>query len=221
MLNGSDRRPLPEALRQRLQEIPRREAVCRDVERLYRATLRRARSASGHDAARRDAAVDRHLESCARCREVYGTLFLALAEARRPLPARLASRLSALARKPETRLPLWIADVRYAAAVCYLVAALALGFAGDASALLRGATDAVGSKAQEWTASGESRGLEAWSTVRSQVGSGVGAGWHHLRRYGHLCERWLSDARRALGDSTRELLPDRDRSVEGENDGTT
>lgn len=37
MTNDPDRRPLPPALRQRLREIPRREVVCRDVERLYRA----------------------------------------------------------------------------------------------------------------------------------------------------------------------------------------
>ncbi len=231
MTNDPDRRPLPPALRRRLREIPRREVVCRDVERLYRATRARAWARRDCDTAARgaaesegrgaaDRAAERHLASCARCRELYGTLASALAEARRPLPRRLASRLSAFARQPARRLPVWIVDARYAAAACYLLAAVTLALAGDASAVLRG-TETVSTKAQTWASAGETRSAEAWGAVRSSLSRELGSGWHRARRYRATCERWLSDAVRAVGATTDELLPDRDRSVEGEDDGRT
>lgn len=210
------RRPLPEGLRRRLRDIPHREVVCRDVERLYRATLSRAARA---DVDVGDGAVERHLSSCAHCRELYDTLYSAFAAARLPLPRRLSRRLAAIARHPERLLPIWISDTRYAAAACYLLAALALSVAGDASALFHGTTKAVSSKAAVWADAGEARGLETWGTVTSTLGKGLDTGWNKARSYSAAGERLLAGAVRTIESRTNQLIPDRERSVEGEDDG--
>ncbi len=209
------RRPMPDGLRQRLRDIPHREVVCRDVERLYRTTLARARG----DAESCDNAAEKHLSSCAHCRELYDTLYDAFAAARRPLPARLSRRLADIARHPEQLVPIWISDTRYAAAACYLLAALALTLAGDASALFEGTTRAVSSKAAVWADAGEARGLETWDAVTSTVGKGIDTGWNKARGYGAAGERLFADALETIETRTNQLIPDRERSVEGEKDG--
>ena len=211
----SPRWPLPDGLRRRLRDIPRREVVCRDVERLYRAALSRARG----DAESGDGGVEKHLSSCAHCRELYDTLFSAFSAARRPLPGRLSRRLAAIARHPEQLVPIWISDTRYAAAACYLLAALALSLAGDASALFDGTTRAVSSKAAVWADAGEARGLETWDTVTSTLGKGLDTGWKKARGYGAAGERLFADALETIEARTNQLIPDRERSVEGEKDG--
>lgn len=207
-------RPLPEGLRQKLRAIPRQEVVCRDVERLYRATRSRAHEAAEDS----DGAAHRHLEGCARCSELYGTLDAAFATRPRPMPQRLTRRLAAIARHPEQLLPLWIRDTRYAAAACYLAASLTLALAGDASAIFRQATASVSTKAQTLVDAGEAKGFEAWGAATSSVGRGIGRGWHEVARYSSSMERLYAGTVRTIGATTRELLPDRQRSVEGDND---
>ena len=209
------RRPLPPGLRQRLQDIPQNEVACRDVDRLYRATLDRARPRAGGRSG--DPAGERHLASCARCGELYSTLYSAFAARRLPMPVRLARRLKDIARHPERLVPWWISDTRYAAAACYLLATLTLALAGDASAVFRDTTATVSSKAQVLAATGEDRGAEIWDAVAASLSSKLGEGWHHAARYTAAGERWLQGVGRVITNTTRELLPDQDR-VEGEND---
>ncbi len=225
------RRPMPGALRQRLKDIPRREVPCRDVDRLYRVTLRRARGedssrlrASGatygtRDTAPSDAAAERHLAECPRCRELYDTLSSALTVRRLPLPRRLVSNLGSIARHPGRFLPIWIADSRYAAAACYLLAALALSLAGDASALLRDTTATVSSKTQAWVDENEARGLKALDATTATLGKGIDGGWHRVTRYGASFEKTLTYAYVTIATTTQELIPGRDRPVEGDQDG--
>ncbi len=215
MLKDS-RRPLPKALRQRLRDIPRHEVLCRDIDRLYRAARTRAWAA---DQAAGDAGADRHLAECPRCRQLYATVSSAFAVQPLPLPQRLARNLRSVARHPERLLPIWIADTRYAAAACYLLAALALSLAGEASALLRDTTSAVSSKAQVWVDEGEARGLETWDTAAAALNKEVDDGWSQAARYGASCQRFFIDVFKTLETTTRELIPGRDRPVEGDQDG--
>lgn len=216
MLNPNDeiRRPLPNNLRQRLRDIPRREVTCRDEERLYRTALSRAVP----ERAECDPAAERHLATCARCGDLYGALHCAFISERRPLPSRLARRLESIARHPERLLPLWIRDTRYAAAACYLLSALTLALAEDASARFRQTTETVSTRAAVWADAGETRGAEAWDTVSSSLQRRLGESLNHLAEYGERGERAFLDAVRAIEEVTHELIPDRDRSVEGEED---
>ncbi|MCP3960955.1 MAG: hypothetical protein GY719_24175 [bacterium] len=214
------RRPLPVALRQRLRDIPRHAVTCRHVERLYRETLSRARPGLGEHvtAGEHDPAAVEHLASCERCREVYATIGDALVAERLPLPARLARSLSSIARHPERLVPVWVSDTRYAAAACYLLAALTLTLTGDAAALLRGTTESVNSQVEVWARKSEAQSVETWDTVSSKLEHGVGAGWGKVIDYGTNCEKLFFDAIGAIEAKTDELIPDRDRSVEGEKD---
>lgn len=210
-----NQRPLPEGLRQKLRDIPRREVVCRDVERLYRSTRSEAHGERAKD---EDRAARRHLAECPRCRELYATLHAAFAAAPRPVPKRLTRRLRAIARHPEQLLPLWIRDTRYAAAACYLAASLTLALAGDASAVFRVTTETVSTKAQTWVDAGETKSSEVWGAAASSVGRGIGRGWHEVARYGASVKSLYAGTVRTIGATTHELIPDRQRSVEGEND---
>lgn len=216
-ISAEAHRPLPGALRHRLLAIPRREMTCREHDRLYRAALER----SGHrpaDATERGAgeAAERHLASCARCRELCETLESAFAAEPVPAPNKLLRRLSALARHPEQLLPWWIRDGRYAAAACYLVAALALTLAEDASAVLRSTTAAVSTRAQQLTTAGEDRSVEAWYSFSESLNRGWGESRLRAERYAATGERWLEGAKTAIESKARELIPDRERSVEGD-----
>lgn len=212
------RRPMPDGLRQRLRSIPSQEVLCRDVDRLYRTARARAFAGDGAEVAV-DAAAERHLEACPRCHELYATLACAFNLRRLPLPRRLARGLRQVARHPERLLPIWIADTRYAAAACYLLAAMALSLAGDASALFRDTSAAVGSKAQVWVDEGEARGLEAWRSTAASVDRKVDDGWQTATRYGASCESFFIDVFKTVETTTRQLIPGRQRPVEGDHDG--
>ena len=216
MLREPDR-PLPEGLRQRLRDIPRREVPCRELDRLYRATLSRARAAGGASTAR-DPAAEKHLWQCPRCRELYTTLASAFAVRRRSLPKRLVGDLRAIARRPRRLVPIWIADARYAAAACYLLAALGLSVAGEASALLRETTAKVSDRAQVWVDESEVRGREAWDATAAKLGRGIDDGWSRAARYGTACEEFFADTFAKIASSTQELIPGRDRPVQGDRD---
>ncbi len=238
MLNKEPKRRMPDALRRRLRDIPRQEVLCRDVDRLYRHV--RARAWAGGDADAADTAAERHLAECPRCRQLYATLADAFNLRPVPLPRRLARSLRQVARHPERLLPIWIADTRYAAAACYLLAAVALSLAGDASALFRDTGATVSSKAQVWVDEGEARGLDAWETAAATFdrevddawdtaaaifGREVDDAWDTAARYRVSCQRFFTDVFETL--ATRELIPGRSpeggegnatRPVEGEHD---
>ncbi len=212
------RRPMSQALRQRLRDIPRREVLCRDVDRLYRFARARARARQDPTGSSvRDGAAERHLDECSRCRELYATLTTAFEVRRLPLPQRLALNLRQVARQPERLLPIWIADTRYAAAACYLLAALTLSLAGDASALFRDTTQVVSSKAVNWVDRGETRGLEVWHATATTVRREVGDGWEEISRYGASTEKFLANVYQTLETRTLELIPG-DVPVEGDSD---
>lgn len=215
--SGESRRRLPASLRRRLLDIPRREVRCGDVDRLYQAALFRADPESGRG--ERDTAAMHHLTACSRCRNLYGTLQSALVPERRPLPARLARRLSSVARHPERLVPIWIRDTRYAAAACYLLTTLTLALAKDASAVLRETTETVSTTAVVWVDAGENRSVEAWEAVSSSLRTGLVESWNRATHYGERTERMLLDAFRTIESTTHGLLPDHDRSVKGESDG--
>ncbi len=222
---GEPSRPMPDALRQRLRAIPDQEVLCRDADRLYRAARARA-WAEGDGEGTVDAPAERHLEECPRCRELFATLASAFNRPV-PLPRRLARGLRAIARHPQRLLPIWIADTRYAAAACYLLAAVALSLAGDASALFRDTSATVRSKAQVWVDQGETRGLDAWNAAATTFGRGVDDGWNIATRYGASCEEFVVDVFTTLETRTLELIPGRPqegsernvkRPVEGDHD---
>ena len=62
-------------------------------------------------------------------------------------------------------------------------------------------------------------GAEAWDTMSSTLNHGLAEGWNRVTHYGARSERLLLDAFRAIEDTTHQLIPDRDRSVEGESNG--
>ncbi len=217
MLNKESKRRMPDALRQRLRDIPRQEVLCRDVDRLYRHV--RARAWAGGDADAADTAAERHLAECPSCRRLYATLASAFNPRPMPLPRRLARSLRQVARHPERLLPIWIADTRYAAAACYLLATLGLSLAGDASALLRDTGATVSSQAQVWVDEGEARGLEAWEAAEATVGKKVDDGWKAADRYRIHCETLVIGVLRTLDTETRELISGRPRPVEGDRNG--
>lgn len=207
------RRPLPAGLRSRLRDIPRREVSCRDEERLYLSALHRA---TGRGVA--DPAATHHLETCQRCRDLTLTLQCGFTAETRPLSQRLAHRLTSIARHPQKLLPLWIRDTRYAAAACYVLAALTLGLAEDASAVFRETTETVSTKTVTWAATGEAHGLAVWNVVTSSVGESLEQRWTQTLRYGKGSERLIRETYRTLEEKTHEWLPDRQRSVEGDRD---
>jgi hypothetical protein len=216
MLKDSPR-PMPAALRQRLRDIARSEVACRDVDRLYRAVRSRA---WGGEAG--DPGAERHLAECPRCAALYATLESAFAVRRLPLPRRLAGNLAAIARHPQRFLPVWIADSRYAAAACYLLATLTLTLAGDASALLRDTTATVSSRAEAWVDETGARGRQTWDATAAKLGRGIedaiAAGWQQATGYGVACERFITDAYASVADSTLKLIPGRERPVQGDQD---
>ena len=214
------RRPMPATLRQRLRDIPRREVLCRDVDRLYRAVRARV-----WDGAAIAPGVEHHLAECPRCAGIYATLASAFEARRLPLPRRLASDLVAIVRHPGRFVPLWVADSRYAAAACYLLAALTLSLAGDASALLRETTATVSSRARVWVDESGARGRRTWDAAAEKLGRGIedgfAAGWQRATSYSVACERFFTDAYMSVTDSTLKLIPGRERPVEGDQDGTS
>ena len=203
------RRPLSASLRRRLRDIPQREVGCRDQRRLYQTALQRA---TGRGTA--DTAATRHLETCDRCRLLYLTLQSGFTAETRPLSARLARGLKSITKHPQRMLPLWIQDTRYAAAACYLLAALTLGLADDASAVFRETTDTVSTKTVAWATTGEAHGLAAWKAMTASLGESLGERWAETVRYGKGSERLLRETYRTLEERTHEWLPGRDRSVE-------
>lgn len=239
-MSTENRRSMPAGLRSRLRGIPRHEVTCRDTERLYREARRRAGvvmqpsqndrtdandriserdTAREHDpASERDPASEQHLASCERCSEIYGTLQCALEPERLAMSARLARRLTELAKHPQRLVPLWISDARYAAAACYLLAAMTLTVADDASAVLRGTTESLSNRVGVWATTGEARRSRVWDVVSSSLEQRLETGWNRAESYREASERWLSEAYRDIESTTRELIPDHDRSVEGGHD---
>ncbi|MEM7585563.1 MAG: hypothetical protein AAF560_19390 [Acidobacteriota bacterium] len=208
-------RPMSARLRDRLREIPRHEVTCRDVERLYREAKRQAGAAT--EDREPDPASAQHLASCERCRVTYGTLQCAFEPERLAMPTRLARRLGEIAKRPERLVPVWISDTRYAAAACYLVATLTLAVTDNASAVLSEATQNMTSRVSVWAAAGEDRGNRVWVAATAPLERGLAEGWNRFDSYREAGSRWAGDAYRAIEDTTRELIPDRRRSVEGEN----
>ncbi|MEM7353549.1 MAG: hypothetical protein AAF657_22315 [Acidobacteriota bacterium] len=225
------RRPMSLRLRERLRDIPRHEVTCRDEDRLYRATRRAAQRgevpwndgekspSSAPDADADDHAARHHLRTCSRCRDLYGTLYCAMVPEHQPMSQRLARRIGSIARHPERLLPPWIRDTRYAAAACYLLASLTLALADDASAIFSRTTAKVSPKAIVWTESGEARGTDAWNTMSSTLSGELSEGWHRVQHYSERGERLLLDALRATLDTTQQLIPGPEGSVEGDDHG--
>lgn len=198
--------PLPEALRDRLREIPRRVVVCRDRDRLYAAALAAARDLPVEPAAAE------HLASCGRCRALYGTLESAFAEPpRRPSPT-LLGRLRNIARPPG--LPAWIADGRYAAAACFLLTLILTSLAGDSAAVFRDASTGLGSRAAVWAEAGGSHGRRMWSGLSAALAAGYQNGRKTIEDSGASARALLEETVRDLGSLVQPEKPAR----EGDND---
>jgi hypothetical protein len=186
------RRPLPTNLAERLRAIPESTFSCDATEALYAEARRRAtgRGSGGGAAAQ-------HLERCTACRRLYGVLEDTLLEAPRPLPSTLRASLNTLATPWAP--PRWLRDVRYAAAVCLLLASSLTFVVGDAAAALRRAEDTV-------------------RTVRTTVGDSTltGGRWEsfeaHLASLYREGRLWTSQTRSdlyRLGHQTLEELTTR------------
>lgn len=136
---------LPASLARRLQAIPERVVLCRDVDRLYAEARRRAaehRLAIQHG--EEDSVASEHLASCARCQRLYSVLESALLEPPQPLPQHLLPSLVGLSQQPSWSPPRWLRDVRYAAAACLLFAFSLTFVVEESAATLRVAKDSMG-----------------------------------------------------------------------------
>lgn len=204
-------KPLPAGLRQRLLAIPGERVPCREVDRLYAAARQRVQGGEA-DAAARD-----HLESCGRCRKLYGVLDAAFREPSRPLPRRLGERLRAIVAVP--RLPLLASDARMAAAASALLAAMLLLVIGDPVALFRSTLDAASSRAAVLTEVSADRRQALVESLASEIETRYERGREALRDGGRTYERFLDGARDYYENQKwRQLFPSV--TLEGENHGT-
>ena len=158
---------LPTGLASRLRSIPENTVLCRDVDRLYRASRRRA--AGDSDPATLDRAALDHLASCSRCRKLYGVLESALLETPLPLPDTLEPRLVAVQRANPWVPPGWIRDVRYAAAACLLLAATLSFAVGDASAAFQRARSTLNEHTVNLVEVGEERRETTWKRITQDM----------------------------------------------------
>ena len=150
-------RPLPEALRARLLDLPR-EAEAGDAnERRFERALAEG-FADGAEWAMGGAPEARTQRAIARW----------VAEGRRsaPLPAALHARLLAIGRGSRRSLPVWL-DFRWAAAACLLLTLLSTLAVGEASALLGDRATGAREKRDEWqgvvSETLRTGGEDAWS----------------------------------------------------------
>ncbi len=213
-LESRPRRPLPESLHRKLRAIPERTVVCRDVDRLYGTTLEQA---AGN--ATNDSAAARHLQSCGRCRRLYGTLRSAMESRRRTLPGALAYRLRSLARQPEHLLPVWITDARYATAACWLLAGFLALFAGDAAALFRDSSEVVSSHTTAWAERGEEGSQRLWEAAAVCLEDGLGKGREKIELYGAPFEVLFFDTLQLIETTRDELTIEPLSAIQGEPDG--
>lgn len=208
--------PLPAGLAARLRAIPEVALGCDDVERLYAATERAARCGTA------DLAAERHLAGCARCREIYRALATGFRLLPVPLPARLRFRLAAL-RRPQHRaqlrpLPIWIADLRFAAAACALLTTVSVSALGRPIELLERA-DRLGRRAVVWQQEGERGGLQAWGRVATPLETALTQGKESLGTYGRMWEQLFDDSARIFVPQNLTDQLDRYLSSQGDDDG--
>lgn len=204
MLKDPHRRSLPESLRSRLQAIPRQVVVCRDRERLYAAAR-----AAAHGQEPEPLAAE-HLESCGRCRTLYGALKVAFAEVPPAPTPTLFDRLKGVARGLEP-LPAWIADGRWATAACLLLSVVLTAVAGDSAAMFRDASSNLETRAAVWAESGESRGRQMWAGLSAGLSNGLAAtyetGRQTLDDLGESCQTLYHRAAESLGSLVNSYRP--------------
>ncbi len=182
--------PMPAALADRLRRIPVEVVDCRDVDRLPAGARQRARGR------RADPAVTRHLETCARCRQIYAVLQAAMVPAPQSLPSMLRARLRRIIRRPPVRRPpvpraFFEVDFRLAAAASLFLGLLLQPVASEVAGLTRWTTGQASSVSVRWMDSGARTGGFMWRighrTARRGLDSGATAvravdrGWDWLR----------------------------------------
>ena len=164
--------PMPSSLAARLRRIPTEVVVCRDVDRLISATRQRARGRQ------QEAAVERHMDDCARCRQVYGVLQVAFAEAARPVPFPLLARLRRVARRPRVPRAFFEVDLRLATAASLLMGLLLQPVASEVANATRWATGQTRTVSTQWLSSGGSR---VWDWGRRGAEQGLEGGTSAMR----------------------------------------
>lgn len=179
-------RALPDSLRSRLLAIGSAEVAAAstmddaEVDRLYAVALRAANGETEPEQA--------DLEATGLQAAVVEMLAAVFRDARivRQLPRRLANGLRTLGGGRET-LPRWIAEPRWAAAACWMLAfALTLG-TGDAGALLLEAPSALQSKSQQWTGAA----AEVFEGVRDEAVGTLESGYDLLRSRAVATAAWI------------------------------
>lgn len=207
--------PLPNGLEQRLRQIAR-PLSCDDLSRLYPAPENRG---SG-----RDPAVELHLQSCRRCREVYGRLDIAYASAR-PAPSRrqleswrrIASRSAGRGEASLLPFPLpgWVRDGRFGVAASLVMTVLMLLPIGSSSTqLLRavaGTAETVVSESGRLLDDGRARGSDLWRELTARVDAGYESGklslTIHGRSYSRLYDRTLQLIGLGRTDDSESFVP--------------
>ncbi len=108
---------IPAELADRLRSIAREED-CRWVEETWRDLI------DGLLPSHQIERLERHLQSCERCRETVACLQSFVEEAPQPVAHSLAERLRAIPFAERRRPPIWVRQTRYAAAASYLLVVL-------------------------------------------------------------------------------------------------
>lgn len=213
----AEERPMPARLRARLRAIPMQSITCRETDRLYAAARRKA--AGGNT----DETAAEHLESCDHCAALYGTLRSVFSEKLPPAPRGLVERLKDIGRSPGQRLPIWIADTRYATAACILLTLLLSSFAGEAAAVLRGASETVSSHTAVWAEEGESRSRRMWNSTSGALQASYEKSREQLGSFAESCEELARGTIRDLGSlakfATKENDDKKDSDDKEDNDG--
>ncbi|MCB1033154.1 MAG: hypothetical protein KDD47_04895 [Acidobacteria bacterium] len=131
-MKGADgRQEVPSGLEERLRRIPNEVLLCRDIDRLWAPLLSDELEAS-LDQRCRD-----HIGGCPRCHRLVSVLREAREAPEEPREAFLRE-LRAIPRRPSvvrhrSEAPWWVLDLRYAAALCYALAVLAVGLCGGSA----------------------------------------------------------------------------------------
>ncbi|MCH9649200.1 MAG: hypothetical protein K0U98_13250 [Deltaproteobacteria bacterium] len=182
MLKRISPKTMPDHLRQRLADIPHQQVLCRDLERLWAPWL------AGELASEQTAPLELHEKACVSCQGWLSALRGARPVAAPAAPPGLQRRLSRISNQPlKVRVPLWLADIRYSAAVSYAAASLVFLLVGDPSRIalehlptvtssLALAADKAEERGEEvldsWTADFR-KGLEESQVRARQLGEGV------------------------------------------------
>lgn len=113
------------------------------------------------------------------------------------MPARLAARLAAipqaLLRRAPKPLPLWITDLRFAAAGCALATALIVSMLGSPSELVALA-DLWAQKTAVWQTEGEQSGRLVLGLVAGRLGSTLAQGKESFTTYGRLWRKLIDES---------------------------